>query len=315
MTAEAMPKVHVKDIAKACEAWWREHGSRYDDPEWRAYLKRYGELIVEKHKELSTEHTNVGPDGVRRFGMAGAGSCLRKATLKYLEAEREPLSGSTHATFHIGHLLEIMGICTLERIGCTIRGMQEPVTLGPMSSYSDGIITVGGLDYVLSVKTQGYKSSSFQKGTYRRMGFPATVNGGVRQENAGWWVQLQAEMCGHVIHRGLVLVIAKDMILAMKDDPAMVKNGSLTFYAEEIAYDAEFATKLLVPAWEGAFKSALDGEPYIPLIFTADGTFKELPKPGDIANGWSGPNKEVTGTYSPCFGCEVREACVKGLKP
>ncbi len=43
------------------------------------------------------------------------------------------------------------------------------------------------------------------------------------------------------------------------------------------------------------------------------GQYKRLVDPGDTKNGWGGPNREVTGTFNPCFGCDFAKACVQEL--
>lgn len=306
MTTEAMPKAHP--LTLKLENWWREHASRPSDPAWQAYLKRFGELLLVKHEELMTPHVNER-DGKPMFGMSGAGGCMRKASLKLLGAKPEPYSGSTLATFHLGHTCEIMALASLEAVGCKIAGAQTPVHWGPMSSFSDGICD----GMVLSVKSASYKMSAIRKGTPVRMGFTAIVANGVKAENPGYWVQLQAEMAGLGIDRGLLVVIAKDMVKSMEADPAMRDNGSMTFYVEEVTADKTFAENLR-GAWYTAYDSTTKGIA-CPAMIHVGGKFVLLPSPGDTASGWGGKNKEVTGNFNPCGGCDLAKACKELLKP
>lgn len=292
-------------IGKQMEAWWAEHGGRHDHPEWIAYVNDFGTLLIDKLVEMSEEHDNAG-----RFGMSKAGGCTRAAGLKYLGFDSEPLSGSTRATFNIGHILEIKAIATLRAIGYEVSGMQQRITIDPyMASASDGIIVIDGKPHILSVKSMGYKMSGKRYGkggiTWTRHGFAAMVANGVRAEQPGHFAQSQAEMHAATIPDTLYLVVAKDMVKAMEADPLMVENGSLTFYTEGISYDPSFATSLDL-MWGTQWAAVQGGRPGPAFYYANSGQWIEL-DPND-ADG----NKAATGTYDPCSYCDLRAACTVG---
>jgi hypothetical protein len=311
-------------VAREMEEWWLDHGATHDDPAWLAYIDDLSALLATKFQELTSEHVNVGEGGEKRFGMSGAGSCTRKAVLKYLGFDQKPFSGSTLATFHIGHLLECAAVATLRGIGYTVDGTQAAVRIDPyMHSYSDGIITGAPaasqvpLPAILSVKTTGYKKSGMVRGKPVRMGFPALPFEGARKQQPSWWAQAQAEMYGGGYGQCLLVVVAKDMVQAMKNDPYMMGpggNGSLTFYSELIEIDEHFCANELAPIWGQAWDAATDGRGGTPFVFNPTaGKFVRLPRPGDTASGWGGPNQEATGTFNPCFGCDLVESCKREL--
>lgn len=303
-------------IARELEAWWRIHGARHDHPDWQSYLADLETLFPVKLAELGAEHVN-GDENGKRFGMSKAAGCTRAAALKYLGHESEPFSGSTLVTFHIGHLLECMAIASLRACGYQVDGAQSAVTIDPMMhSYSDGIIQWNDGPALLSVKTIGYKKSGKQGSKWVRQGFPALPFDGVYAGQPSWWAQAQAEMHGSGIHETLVLAVAKDIVKAMDGDPYLGDegNGSLTWYAQLIQYDPEFCAKQLLPVWQTTWDSVTDGKAGPALVWNPQqGQYKRLVDPGDTKNGWGGPNREVTGTFNPCFGCDFAKACVQEL--
>jgi len=307
-------------VARALDSWWASHAGRHDDPAWQAFLEDEANLLRTKRDELAREHSNAGPDGRKRFGMSKAAGCTRAATLKLLGHEEAPFSGSTLATFHIGHLLECSAIATLHAAGYQTSGTQEVVTLDPfMASASDDVI-VSHYDGVppvpvpclLSVKTAGYKMSGRRGAKWVRQGFAALPFEGVRKEQPSWWAQAQAEMHGTGITHTLVLVKAKDIVKVFENDPYLGPegNGSLTFYTELIEYDPHFAGHELLPVWGQAWSDAQDGRAGQPMFLRgSDSKYIRLPAIADTANGWGGPNKEATGTFNPCNGCGMAGPC------
>lgn len=298
------------------EKWWKDHAARHDDPQWLAYCEDYGRFITTKLAELTSEHSNHDEDGEKRFGMSKAGGCTRQAALKYLGYEEECFSGSTLHVFHVGHLLEGEAICTLRQLGYDIGlGAQRRVTLDPsMSSASDGVIEdFDGLgSVVLSVKTAGYKASSYsadKKRTVRR-GFPELPFDGVRKAQPSWYAQIQAEMAGHGLQHGLVVVVAKDVIKAFEGDQYM---DSLAFYAELIPRDDAFIEGSLIPTWERQWADVKAGHAGPAMVLRGDTLqyvrLPELASEGSATSGWGGKNKDVVGTFNHCFGCQMKQAC------
>jgi hypothetical protein len=308
-------------VVRELEAWWQEHGGRHDSPEWHAYVADLQSLLAIKADEITSEHVNLSDDGRKVFGMSKAGGCTRAASLKVLGHEVEPFTGSSLATFHIGHLLECMAIATMRAAGYEVDGAQEPVTIAPfMASFSDGIIRGCKDDQrallpqptLLSVKTTGYKKSSQSKGKWVRQGFPALPFEGIRKGQPSWWAQAQAEMHGSGIRYCLVLVVAKDIIKSMEKDPYLMGeggNGSLTFYAELIEYDPLFCETQLVPVWTEAWARVNEGRAAAPYFLGPESKYVRLPVAGDTASGWGGPNQAATGTFNPCGACEMAAAC------
>ena len=302
-------------IARQLETWWREHGGRHDDAAWQAYIADLRSTLPAKLDEISAEHIN-GDGASKRFGMSKAGGCTRAAALKYLGHEGDPFTGSTLVTFHIGHLLECMAIASLRACGYAVDGAQAAVTIDPfMHSYSDGIIAdLDGRPAILSVKTAGYKKSGKQGAKWVRQGFPALPFEGVYAGQPSWWAQVQAEMYGTGIDQALVLVAAKDMVKAMEGDPYMGDegNGSLSWYAEVVPYDPAVCKDQLLPVWQQTWDSVTDGKAGQPFVWHAESRrYRQLTSPGDTKSGWGGPNRDVTGTFNPCFGCDFATACVQ----
>jgi hypothetical protein len=175
-----------------------------------------------------------------------------------------------------------------------------------MLSWSDGIVTVNDRHAILSVKTMGYKKSGQQRDKWVRRGFPELPFMGVKAAQPGWWAQIQAEMHGSGLKRGLVVVVAKDIIKAMENDPYMGPegNGSLTFYTEMIEYDRVFCEQELVPYWGLTWDVVQVGEVPPALYFSGkSGSFEGLVPFNTKAN------KEITGSWSPCDFCDMVVAC------
>ena len=298
-------------IAAEMEQWWTDHAGRHDDAAWMWYLADYQLQLGHKFTELSAEHVNVGADGRKRFGMAGAGSCTRKAGLKVLGHEEEPFDGSTLVTFHIGHLLELLAICTLNACGHEVRGAQAPVEIQPMmTSFHDGTLELDGKKTILSVKSSAYKMSGQQRGKWMRRGFTELPFEGVRKAQPSWWAQAQAEMHGAGIEQTLVVAVSKDIVQVFKKDPYMMDNGSLTFYTETLEYDPLWCQHELLPIWGQAWDAVTDGRAPGAFVYNPEvNRYIKLPKPGDSEAGWGGPNQQATGSFNPCGGCGVVEAC------
>jgi hypothetical protein len=245
------------------------------------------------------------------FGLSKSGGCTRGAGLKLLGAEPEPFSGSTHVTFLIGHLVEVLAIAALRRVGYRVNGAQQPVAFGPFHSYSDGIIDgLKGINgpAILSVKSTGYKKSGKQGSRWVRQGFPALPFEGVRQQHPGWYAQAQAEMHGSGLGHALILVVAKDIIKSMEGDPYLgaAGNGSLTFYGELIKYDPVFIEEHLMPVWEEAWEDVGRGVPPRPLYLRAGAdVYVEL---SPASTDWE-PNASRTGSFNPCSYCDLLQPC------
>ena len=291
------------------EAWCRDHLGHHDSPEYTRYHARFQEHLTRKREEQAREHSNGG-----LFGMSGAAGCLRANALKRARAEGKPMEGDTLVTFEIGHLLECMTLAVLDASGFKVEDPQRPVELGGVfRSAVDGIVTAGpvALPYpvVLSVKTASYKSSSPPRGNApaKRYGFAALPLDGVRKAQPSWWVQSQLEMAATGFERSLVVAIAKDMIAAFRGDSVFTASGSLSWYAELIPAEP-MSAGYLDRRYRDAKALLDDGglwpQQIPPVVYQPDRGFVVLPAPGDVSKGWGGPNKEATGTFSPCFGCQ-----------
>lgn len=312
-------------LSRAMEAWHKRYNGDETAPEWRAFLDDFRAGLADKSEELLEAHSNAG-----RFGMSKAGGCTRAASLKALGHEAEPFSGSTRVTFFIGHMCEVLAISTLRAMGFVIDGTQRPVTIDPfMHSYSDGIIVSAPPEYniapgtILSVKSAGYKKSGKGRGKFVRRGFPELPFEGVRSAQPGWWAQLQSEMHGTssspdvslervagVVPASLVVVVSKDIIKSMEDDPYLGDgdgkgNGSLTFYAEAIAYDPQFCARELIPVWQDAWDSVEKGIASKPMFLSKTGGYNRLTA---ASLDWQ-PNAGLTESYNPCSYCDLISAC------
>jgi len=306
---------HGHPLAADLEKFWREHGSRHDDPAWQLYLKEFGGLLSAKLTEMGEEHSNGG-----LFGMSKAAGCTRAATLKAAGAEEEAFSGSTLVTFSLGHLCEILGIATLRAAGYEVTGVQQPVTIpGLMQSASDGIISIDGEQMILSVKSVGYKLSGRNKdGSFKRYGFAQLPFDGILGAQATWWPQAQAEMHGSGLTKTMFLVVAKDMIKVMEQDEAMKENGSLSFYAEVVEYDRAWCEEELMKVWQQAKASVEANRLGLPWVFNGKTKkYVQLPEPGvvDPKNIWGGANQTATGSFNFCGGCSLVDACREGIRP
>lgn len=294
-------------VARVCEGFWRDHAGRFDDPEWRAFISDYRSLIATKYEELLTQHNNGG-----RFGMSKAGGCTRAAQLKALGHDSEQLSGSSRATFFIGHTVEIMALATLIRCGYAITDLQMPLSIEPiMQSARDATIALDGVRTLLSVKSSSYKKSGNEwRGKERvwvRRGFPELPFEGVRRSQPGYWAQLQAECAADNYDQALILFVAKDMVKAMENDPYLGEkgNGSLTFYGELVPADPEFIKNALVPAWTEAWGHVSAGRAGRGLyIHKKENRYVEL-NPNDDA----GNKKVLAQGWSPCGWCDQSTAC------
>lgn len=300
--------MHGHPLARKMEQWHRDHNGRHDDPEWQAFLEDLSVLVRTKLDELGEEHTNHG-----RFGMSKAGGCVRSAGLKALGYEEEPVTGASRMTFLTGHLLECVGIATLRRVGLEVTSGQSEVVAGPWHSYTDGIISDldGSGPAMLSIKTAGYKKSGRERRgrelVWVRRGFPELPFSGVLKAQPHHYAQMQAEMYASGIHQALYLVIAKDHIKAMEDDPYLGEqgNGSLAFYTEVVAYNPGFVEGVLLPTWEQASEDVEAGRAPAPLWLTSELRFVRL-HPASLGRE---PNASLTGTFNPCDYCSLVQAC------
>lgn len=294
--------------------------ARANDPVLNAeYWRIFAELLPVKLAELAGEHKNEGPRGEKRFGMSGAGSCVRKATLKYLGHEGEPLDADTRMTWDLGHLVEIMAVATLRGVGYTLLGAQTPVYLDPfMHSASDEVIigapegaAIQTFPTIVSVKSTAYKMSGKRGSTFTRRGFTELPFEGVRKAQPTAWAQLQAELQASGTRDALVVYVAKDVVKVFKDDPYMRESGSLVFYTEAVEHDEVFCQKELIPIWSQAWDAVTDGRPSTAWYLRGDTSqYVRLPKPADTGAGWGGPNQQAVGTFNPCGApCELADAC------
>ncbi len=301
--------LHGHPIAAQLEDWFLRHAGDHEDPEWEAFIRDFKESLDGKVGELLREHDNEG-----RFGMSKSGGCTRAQALKKLGFEGEPFSGSTHFTFLLGHVVEVMSIAALRRVGYKVNGLQEPVRIDPfMSSFSDGIIEgvegTKGRPAILSVKSTGYKKSGKERsGKWTRRGFPELPFEGVRKAQPGWYAQVQAEMHGSGLKWAFIQVTAKDIIKAMEGDPYLGPegNGSLTFYGELVAYNPRFVEEHLLPVWDNQWQNVQAGKagPAYYLHNERDEYVRLTPGSTD----WQ-PNAGLTGTYNPCNYCDLVGAC------
>jgi hypothetical protein len=292
-------------IALQMADWWEAYGQDHESQDWQEFLDHYVGLLQEKAAELGGAHVNLADDGTPTFGMSNAAGCVRAATLRLLGAERERPDGETRFTWWMGHQYEVTVLATLLAMGFDIRGSQERIVYGPMVSYLDGIIDASGeYDSVLSVKSQGYKFSSKRGGKIVRQGFASLAFEGVLQGQPYWWAQLQAEMAATGLSHGLVVVAAKDIVKNLKGDPYL---PSLTFWAEEVKADPDFQ-KTLLKVWTESQNKIRNNEPGEPLVYVPRTGYVTLPSPADTES-WGGPNQKATGTFNPCFGCDVSAPC------
>lgn len=305
--------MYGNDIAVECETFWRDFGDKHESPEWRGYMDNHSALYAEKIKELTRPHVN-GTEDDKRFGMSNAAGCTRAAALKFLGETPEPFSGSSLATFFIGHEVELMGIATLRSIGYRVEGQQEPVRIDPMMhSYSDGLMSLdrgnanGVVDTILSVKSIGNKKSGKERGKYVRRGFSELWFEGVRKAHPGWFAQAQAEMWGSNLDRTLVLAVCKDSLKSMEGDPYQ-KSG--TFYTEMIEFDYDWCHDHLMPVWHDVWDNVQHGDPGPALYLSAVEPFYNELAP---ATSKHMPNAGVTGTFNPCMYCDMFAACERSL--
>lgn len=295
--------LHGHPIAREMEEWWRDHAQVPGDSQWEAFLAAYESLWGGKRAELEREHSNAG-----RFGMSKAGGCTRAAALKLLGHPSEPFTGSTLFTFFLGHEVELLVLATLQAMGYEVGGAQEAVRIDPMMhSYVDGTIVIDGKQYVLSVKSTGYKKSGKQGTKWVRRGFPELPFHGIRATQPGWWAQAQAEMHGSGIEDTLIVVASKDIIKSMEGDPFLGEkgNGSLTFYAEHIPAAPQFVEAELLPTWNAAWESVQEGRAGAARYLSKGGGYIDL----KIASTDWMPNADRTGTFNPCNYCDLLSAC------
>jgi len=311
-------------IARKMEDWWKQHADKHDDPEWIEYLSVFKTLLDEKFKEWSEEHTNT-INGIKLYGMSGAGGCVRKATLKLLGYKEERESGSTFFTYWLGHNVEIAALATLHMCGYPLIGTQHKLVLETelngkveplMASASDGIIKLFGIDTVVSVKSGAYKMSGQVKGRWIRRGFPEYPFSGVREVNQSAYAQLQMEMFAGGYSQGLFLIVSKDIVKAFENDDFLGNkgNGSLTFYAEMIKPELE-VSEPIINAFSNGMLLARQGKASAAL-YPEKHTYNyvELKKAQYVpSNIWGGSNKELTKTFNPCGGCGLRKACENAL--
>ena len=293
-------------LAKELEAYWKtlEDGS----DEQQGFHEAFNRRLIDKFDEKSKPHSNEG-----RFGMSKASGCTRAAGLKFLGHKGEDFSGSTKLTFWTGHMIEVMALASLERMGY-ISPADESQTVAKidpfMHSYSDGNIVYprgSGYDLVLSVKSIGYKMSGKRGNNWTRQGFSALPFGGIKKEQKSWYAQSQAEMHGTGKIRTLLIAVAKDTVKKFEEDEFLGPNGngSLAFYVEEIPYDQEWCEKYLVPTWQFTWDSVQRGEAGVPFVLNKD-TYRY----GVLEKASTGPgNRLVSGDYNSCLYCDLVKIC------
>lgn len=298
-----------RTLTRALESFWKDHGGNDKSDLWvNKYLPRYGELVTEKRRELSEEHSNGG-----RFGLSKIGGCIRAAALKWLGEKGEDFTGSTLATFFIGHSTEAMALATIEAAGFPVYDTQRTITIDPFAqSALDAMTEIEGEAGPLSIKSTGYKMGGWdwRKKKWVRRGFGALVFEGTRNESPGYWAQSQAEMYATKSNTAYILFVAKDMIAAFKDDPTMTGpngNGSLTFYTEKFYYDKRWTEDVMLPTWNRAWDTVQRGD-------LPDGAF--LLKTGEYARLSplrTEENKRAVG-FDVCSYCAFADACKKASR-
>lgn len=306
------------------ENWWKDHADKHDDPQWIEWLSVFKGLLDEKFVEWSEEHDN-SVDGKKLYGMSGTGGCVRKATLKLIGHKPERESGSSYFTFWLGHAVEIAALATLEMVGYKLLDTQRKLVLETelngevaplMRSASDGIIKILGIETPVSVKSAGYKMSGFMKGRWLRRGFAEYPFAGTRSVNQSAYIQLQMEMLAGGYQQGLILVASKDIIKAFENDEYLGKNGngSLTFFSEIVKPEPE-VVEPVVKAFTNSYALSLKGQAG-PALYPQKDTYQyvELKKAHYVpSNIWGGVNKEMTKSFNPCGGCDLRKVCADAL--
>jgi hypothetical protein len=308
-------------VTRYLEKWAADNLGDHQSPAYLKYHEAFSRHLLTKRAEQSEEHSNNG-----KFGMAKAGGCLRATAFSWAGVPREPLSGSTQVTFEVGHLLECMTLALLEASGFKLQGTQVVCDLPPAHySYADGVLLSGPVELpyplVLSVKTSSFKMSGKNRdGSYKRYGFCSLPLDGVCQGQYEWYVQAQLEMAALNIPNTIVLVVAKDMVKTMENDPIMQESGSLSFYAEvldrvpgfEVPYQEmggetlQVLRDILAEAGPGEAERAAAA--VLPIV-SRPGRFVRLPSPGDVASGWGGENQKACGDFNRCNGCSYAERC------
>lgn len=281
---------------KYLKAWCAEHMGAHDDPLYHKYHSLFADHLAKKRTEQQQLHDNEG-----KFGMSQAAGCIRANSLRRAGVKGKPPDGDTRLTWEIGHLLECMSLAVLEAPGFTLSASQVRCELPNHLSWADGILAAGPVDLpyplLLSIKTNSYKSSGRTKGGFKRFGFAGLPLDGIRTSQPSWYVQAQLEMLAKIVPRALILVVAKDMVKAFEGDEIFQESGSLSWYAELIEFDTVIAEEVA-----HAYRPGRDLTR--PAVYSPDKGFITLPAPGDVSEGWGGLNKEATGTFNPCFGCE-----------
>lgn len=300
-------------VARKMEKWWKTNAANPESEEWKSWIETFKEFIDVKYTEMTEAHSNVNPEGTKLYGMASAGGCTRKNTLKLLGYPEEDFSGSSQFTFFLGHVVEIAALATLHHSGYPILETQIPVEFGKMYSYGDGLIELLGRKTMVSVKSTAYKMSSQRKGKWYRRGFAQLPFEGTYNTNPSHWVQMQAELAATGYSQGLMLYVSKDIVQVFEKDEYLGENGngSLTFYAELITSDKE-AQQMILDTYDKQYEYAMRGEGGPPLVFTTKtGGYIELPEPAKVleSNKWGGKNQDATGTFNPCGGCNFIESC------
>lgn len=298
------------------ENWWKKHSGKSDDQEWNKWLDKFEQLLEEKIVEWRSEHVNE-VDGVRVFGMSKSAGCTRDLALNLLGHKEQDLSGSSLFTFWLGHVVEVACLATLVSVGYELEQTQSPCIIYDetgrplMKSTSDGITRIHGIQTIVSVKSAAYKMSGLQRGKWIRRGFAELPFIGFAQSNTSGYVQLQNEMYASGIRQGLVIVASKDIVKAFENDPYLGNNGngSLTFYTELIQAWPEISEKSIevLSNQMDCIRSGVAG----PAMYVNDKfEYIELEQANVIpSNIWGGINKDKTGKFNPCGGCNRIEAC------
>jgi hypothetical protein len=115
------------------------------------------------------------------------------------------------------------------------------------------------------------------------------------------------------LKKAMVLVVAKDIVAAMKDDPFLGDegNGSLTFYTEVIEYDESFVTDHLIPVWSITWDAVQQNElPPAYQLSKEENRYVEL----EVASLTWEPNATALGAagkpyFNVCGYCDMFNAC------
>lgn len=283
-------------------------GLRGGSDAYARIASRVKHYVSAKLDEMAAKHG--GGRHAQSFGLSGAGSCVRKSVLAALGAEAEYTPGKLWQ-FFIGHYHEPVALALLEEIGFKVVEPQAEVTIPgdydfPLfHSWTDGIIERNGERFALSVKTQGYKSSSLFRGKATRRGFTALPFEGMSES---WRAQSQLEMYGLGLKKALIVVLAKDyMEVFEKEDPYCMELGSAVVWADIMEADPAWVEAFVLPTWKRAQRDLVEGRVPDGAILDKDsGLYRPTdPRRDNKKSGWDWDRcRWSTGQ------CDLRDACM-----